>query len=66
MIFRTELQAIDPADGELKTFRGPNVEAIGISDAYFVLERLGIKYCTVLGAILTDGNNNLERLKIEN
>lgn len=59
MLFMTTFQAIDLRDGQLKTFRGPNIEAIGASDARFVLDKMNLHYVKAEGAILrdTDGSN---------
>lgn len=67
MLFMTNFEAVDLRDGQLKTWRGPNVEAIGAADARFVLNSQGLHYVKVMGAILrdTDGNT-IEALKLFN
>ena len=52
--FTTELQAIDPADGILKTWQGPHVQAISFDDAkrYCISEGLG--YLRVTGILLKE------------
>ena len=52
--FTTELQAIDPADGILKTWQGPHVQAISFDDAkrYCISEGMG--YLRVTGILLRE------------
>lgn len=67
MLFMTNFDAVDQRDGLLKTWRGPNVEAIGAADARFVLNSQGLHYVKVMGAILRDTNgDNTEALKLFN
>lgn len=41
MVFLTKLRAIDPVDGELKTWGGPYIEAISWKDAQEQIKELG-------------------------
>jgi hypothetical protein len=52
--FTTELQAIDPADGILKTWQGPHVQAISFDDAkrYCITEGMG--YLRVTGILVKE------------
>jgi hypothetical protein len=59
MLFATEIYAICPFTNELKKYRGPNVEAIGTSDAYVQLAARGIQYATVTGAIIREENGSI-------
>jgi hypothetical protein len=49
MIFLTELKAIDPEDGKLKNWCGPNIEAISFADAEAKVSEKG--YLTVVGQL---------------
>lgn len=52
-IYVTEIRAIDPMDGELKTWAGPNIEAICYSEAEHICQtRLG--YCKVTGMLVSE------------
>jgi hypothetical protein len=50
----TEILAIDPATGEMKSWAGPNVPGINHDDAerYCQLNELG--YCNVLGELVAE------------
>jgi hypothetical protein len=51
MIFLTEIRAVDPTDGKLKTWAGPEVEAPSFSLAEdYCRDRLG--YCRVVGQLV--------------
>ena len=49
----TEIRAIDPVDGELKTWGGPNVPGLtfGMAEQY-CRENLG--YCRVIGELVSE------------
>jgi len=47
MKFKTKITAIDPKDGELKTFFGPDVTARTKKEAEEVLQASGRGYCQV-------------------
>lgn len=49
MKFITKLQAIDPVDGELKTWMGPLIEADSFEDADRYCQENGLGYCVVDG-----------------
>jgi hypothetical protein len=67
MMFMTTFRAIDTRDDELKLWRGPNIEAIGFSDAKFIRDQKGWFHLVIEGAILTDtGGNNIEGMKLLN
>lgn len=54
MLFVTELKAIDPKDGILKTWTGPNVPGVSIDTAEQYCQENGLGYLTVLGQLLTE------------
>lgn len=50
-LFVTEIRAIDPVSGELKTYAGPHVPGIDSADAErYCRENLGM--CRVLGELI--------------
>lgn len=51
MIFTTVIKAIDPLDGELKIWQGPNIEAISWTHAEQYLQENGLGYCKVDGVL---------------
>lgn len=54
MIFTTIIKAIDPRypeDEELKTWQGPNIEAISWTHAEQYLQENGLGYCEVNGIL---------------
>lgn len=51
MIFTTIIKALDPLDGELKTWQGPNIEAISWTHAEQYLQQNGLGYCQVDGIL---------------
>lgn len=46
-IWSTTIRAIDPADGELKTFCGPNIPALTQAMAHDYCQKSGMGYCEV-------------------
>lgn len=66
MLFCTTFEAIDRRDMELKVWRGPNVEAIGVADAQFIITSKGFHHLKVEGLIYEDGDDNSEKLKWQN
>lgn len=52
-LFVTEIRAIDPVSGELKTYCGPNVPGIDWADAErYCRENLGM--CKVIGVLVAE------------
>jgi hypothetical protein len=46
--FTTEIQAIDPSDGELKRWQGPNIEANSFEEAEQIcLEKFGFFFLSM-------------------
>ena len=58
MTFTTTIKAIDPKDGELKTFAGPNVKAISwkLAEKHLQLNELG--YCEISGELVCEVEGN--------
>lgn len=54
MIFTTEIKAIDPKDGDLKTWAGPNIDAISYTFAEQHLQRNGLGYCEITGQLISE------------
>ena len=50
----TEIQAICPIDGELKTFCGPSVPAPTKQLAYEHCQNNGLGYCRVIGQLVAE------------
>lgn len=51
-LFTTTIQAIDPSDGELKLWFGPNVPAISFNDARNYCDNNGLGYCKIHGELV--------------
>jgi len=54
MIFTTLIRAIDPTDGELKTFGGPNIPAFSKEAAEQYLQYNGLGYCVICGILIQE------------
>lgn len=52
--FTTKIKAIDPKDGELKTWCGPHIEALNFTDAQRQCELNGLGYCEVDGMLVSE------------
>ncbi len=52
--YLTEIKAIDPVDGEIKTFAGPNVPGITFADAEVYCQNNGLGYCKVIGELVAE------------
>lgn len=48
----TQIKAVDPRDGELKTYFGPNVPGVNHEDAEGYCQQNGLGYCWVLGELI--------------
>lgn len=53
-IWSTTIRAIDPTDGELKTFCGPNISALTRQMAHDYCQRNGLGYCEVGDRIIAE------------
>lgn len=51
-LFVTEIKAIDPIDGELKTWAGPKVPGISFNDAEAYCQNNELGYCKVIGRFI--------------
>lgn len=51
MVWLTEIEAIDPSDGELKKWAGINVVADTIIKAREYLDKNGFGYCKIIGIL---------------
>lgn len=47
----TEIIAIDPADGELKTWAGPQILAWSREHAEHIIQNSGLGFCRLLGTV---------------
>lgn len=54
MMFVTEIKALSPHTGEMKTWGGPNVPGISFSDAQNYRENNGLGYCKVIGILTSE------------
>lgn len=52
-LYTTQIRAIDPKDGILKTWGGPYVPGISIEDAKAYCERNELNYCKVDGILVS-------------
>lgn len=48
----TEIKAIDPVDGEMKTWGGPTVPGISLRFAKEYCQNNGLGYCKVIGQLI--------------
>ena len=53
-LFVTEIKAIDPKDGEIKTYCGPEVPGLSFTDAQNHCNKNGLGYCKVIGKLVSD------------
>ena len=58
-VWLTEIRAIDPWDGEMKTWAGPSIEAPNWSMAEKILQLTGRGYATVIGELVSKKNEDL-------
>lgn len=54
MIFTTELDAIDPTDGQLKTWAGPHIKAVSWKHAEWVCQNTERGYLRVTGMLVSE------------
>ena len=52
--YLTEIKAIDPIDGELKTFGGPNIISLTPKLAEEYLQLNGLGYCKIIGELIME------------
>lgn len=53
-LFTTTIRAVDPSDGELKVWMGPNVPGISFKDARYYCDENGLGYCEILGELVAE------------
>lgn len=53
-LFATEIRAIDPITGEMKTYGGPNVPAFTPGMAAHYCQQNGLGYCRILGELVAE------------
>lgn len=53
-MWATEIQAIDPNDGTMKAWAGPNVPGINHEDAVSYCQQNELGYCHVLGELIAE------------
>lgn len=53
-LYTTEIRAIDPRNGLLKTWCGPHVPGISFSDAEEYCQRNGLGYCAIVGRLVEE------------
>jgi len=63
-LYTTTIKAIDPLDGELKTWGGPNVPGISFADARRYCDNNGLGYCEVTGVLVAEIGTKLENGKL--
>jgi hypothetical protein len=63
-LYTTEIKAIDPLDGELKTWGGPNVPGISFADARWYCDNNGLGYCEIKGQLVCEIETKLENGKL--
>ncbi len=50
----TEIRALDPSDGEIKTWAGPRIPAITFGFAEQYCQNNGLGYCKVIGEFVAE------------
>lgn len=63
-LYTTEIRAIDPLDGEIKIWAGPNVPGISWDDAKWYCDNNGLGYCKVVGKLVCEIGTKVENGKI--
>ena len=53
-LFTTKIKAIDPRDGKLKIWLGPNVPGLSFEDAEMHCQQNRLGYCKVIGEIVKE------------
>lgn len=52
--FATVIKAINPIDGKLATFVGPNIEALSSKLAFQYCQENGLGYCAISGELILE------------
>lgn len=50
----TEIKALDPKTGEMKSWSGPEVQGISAMDAEQYCQNNGLGYCKVIGELVVE------------
>lgn len=50
-MWATLIKAVDPTDGTVKQWHGPNVPGINLEDAEIYCQQNGLGYCEILGEL---------------
>lgn len=58
--FVTEIRAMDPISNELRTYCGPEIEAISFKLAEEYCQLNGLGYCKVVGELMTDFTSGID------
>lgn len=53
-LYVTEIKALCPYTGEMKTYGGPEVPGISFADAQAYCENNGLGYCKVIGRLVAE------------
>lgn len=63
MKFVTEIHALDPKDGHLKKWAGPEIDADSIDEAREYCDNNGLGYCDIIGEFVeeVDGWTDFEQ-----
>lgn len=59
-LYTTELKAIDPRVGELKSWSGPTVPGISFEDARWYCDNHELSYCVVTGELVCEIGTKIE------
>lgn len=54
MIWLTEIRAVDPVDGQMKTWAGPDVPGNSREEAERYCQENGLGYCEVIGSLVLE------------
>ena len=65
MKFITQIRAVDPLNGELRTWAGPEINAISWSLAEQYLQNNGLGYCKIVGVLHSEFPEDGEGLNNE-
>lgn len=57
-VFITEIEAVDPIDGQIKKWEGPRIVEKNIKEAKKYCQENGLGYCKVIGELIEDIESN--------
>lgn len=58
-LFVTEIEAVDPESGKVKSYSGPNIPANSFSEAVKYCQENGLGYCKVIGKFISEITDNV-------